>query len=164
MKESGRPVQDTVASGAPVGRLQHGGWKFRLGHAWALQQLAGMEVSPVSTFPVRMSHQLQMRCQVPAHLSATSCNQCLPCRSQPASIPNFCQLWLQHFFSQSDINIPDPKLAHCKGSLFSVIWLSFPHSPSTLGHAGCVCESAWRVDAHRTLTRMFSSSTPNTAH
>lgn len=29
-------------------------------------------------------------------------------------------------FNQSDISIHDPKLAHCKGSLFSVIWLSFP--------------------------------------
>lgn len=24
-----------------------------------------------------------------------------------------------------------------------------PDSPSTLGHAGCVCESVWRVDAPR---------------
>lgn len=125
VKESGRPVQETVASGALVGRLHHGGWKFRLGHAWALQQLARMEVSACFHFSSKNESSVANApsgYQLISRPLAVTSASLLPVSKHSKLLPTM----VPTFFNQSDINIYDPKLAHCKGSLFSVIRLSFP--------------------------------------
>lgn len=151
VSESGRPVQDTVASGAQVGRRQRGGWKFQLGHAWALQQPARMEGSARFHFCSKNDSRVAnapLDYQLNSPPLAVASALLLPASKHSKLLPTMVPTFSNQSDKKTFLTPSWPTVRVYCSLLYGLV---SPDSPSTLGHAGCVCVSlcgGWTLTEH----------------